>query len=162
MKGKGERKFFDTLNEAEGWQQIQRVRRENEGGRSFDDRELAAYGLTISDAIKFTLDHYRKQTASVPLESAMNGLIEAKKGAGRSERYCNDLRLRLGRLCAAFEGKKVAEIGTADLEAFLAGLNVASGTRNTFGAFPKSAGGRPQRPQRTPSGPMVLTAPPAF
>jgi hypothetical protein len=118
IKGQGERKFFDTLKEAEGWQQIQRVRRQNEGGRSFDDRELAAYGLTISDAIKFTLDHYRKHTASVPLESAMNGLIEAKKGAGRSERYCNDLRLRLGRLCTAFDGKTISQISTADLESF--------------------------------------------
>ena len=132
MKGKGERKFFDTLKEAEGWQQIQRVRRQNEGGRSFDDRELAAYGLTISDAIKFTLDHYRKHTASLPLEAAMNELIGAKKGAGRSERYCNDLRLRLRRLCAAFDGKTVAQINTADLEGFLAALNVSAGTRNTF------------------------------
>jgi integrase len=132
IAGKGERRFFQTRQEAVGWAQIQRVRRQNEGGRSFDDRELAAYGLTISDAIKFTLDHYRRQTASAPLESAVNALIEGKKGTGRSERYCNDLRLRLGRVCAAFENKTVAQISTGDLEAFLASLNVAPETRNTF------------------------------
>ena len=53
-------------------------------------------------------------------------------GAGRSERYCNDLRLRLGRLCAAFESKTIAQISTGDLESFLASLNVAPETRNTF------------------------------
>jgi integrase len=108
------------------------VRRSNEGNRAFNDRELSGYGLTVADAIKFTLDHYRKHTASVPIESAMNGLIDAKLGAGRSERYCNDLRLRLGRLCAAFENKTIAQISTGDLESFLTGLNVAPETRNTF------------------------------
>jgi integrase len=73
-----------------------------------------------------------EDTASVPIESAMNGLIEAKLGAGRSERYCNDLRLRLGLLCAAFKNKTIAQISTGDLESFLANLNVAPETRNTF------------------------------
>ncbi len=54
----------------------------------------------------------------------MTDLIEAKKGAGRSERYCNDLRMRLGRLCTAFNGKTIAQVGTADLEGFLSDLNV--------------------------------------
>lgn len=62
----------------------------------------------------------------------MKQLIEAKAAAGRSERYCNDLSLRLRRLCAAFKESKVAEIGTADLEGFLGSLNVAAETRNTF------------------------------
>ena len=62
----------------------------------------------------------------------MSELIDAKRAAGRSERYCNDLALRLGRLCVAFKEKKVAEISTADLEGFLGSLNVAAETRNTF------------------------------
>jgi len=72
---------------SEGWASSQRIKRSNEGNRAFNDRELSAYGLTVADAIKFTLDQYRQHTASVPIESAMNGLIEAKLGAGRSERY---------------------------------------------------------------------------
>ena len=131
-KDGGQRRFFDNKDEATGWADKQRIRRQNEGDRSFDDSELAQFGLSVADAIKFTLDHYRRQAASVPLESAMNELIAAKKGAGRSQRYCNDLRLRLGRLCAVFENKTIAEISTANLESFLAGLNVAPETRNTF------------------------------
>jgi integrase len=130
--GRGERRFFETKREAEGWQQQQRIKRQNEGRKAFDDRELAAYGWNVADAIRFTLEHLRKQTASVSLESAINELIEAKKGAGRSERYCHDLRLRLGRLCTAFDGKTVAPISTADLECFLSELKVAAETRNTF------------------------------
>ena len=132
IKGRGERRFFETKREVEGWQQQQRIKRHNEGGKAFDDRELAAYGWNVADAIRFTLEHLRKQTASVPLESAVNELIEAKERAGRSERYCKDLRLRLGRLCAAFDCKTIAQISTADLERFLCDLNVAAETRNTF------------------------------
>ena len=132
MKDGGVRRFFAKKAEAEGWASSQRIKRSNEGNRAFNDRELSAYGLTVADAIKFTLDHYRKHMASVPIEAAKNGLIEAKLGAGRSERYCNDLRLRLGRLCAAFENKTIAQISTADLESFLANLNVAPETRNTY------------------------------
>ena len=132
IKGRGERKFFDTKKEAEGWQQQQRIKRQDEGGRAFDDRELSAYGWTVADAIRFALEHLRKQSSSVTLETAMKELIAAKAAAGRSERYCNDLGLRLGRLCAAFKNRKVAEITTADLEGFLGSLNVAPETRNTF------------------------------
>jgi integrase len=132
IKGRGERRFFETKKEAEGWHLQQRAKRQNERGKAFDDRELAAYGWNVADAIRFALEHLRKQTASVPLKSAVNELIEAKKGAARSERYCKGLRLRLGRLCAAFDNKTIAQISTADLEAFLSGLNLASETRNTF------------------------------
>jgi hypothetical protein len=132
IKGRGERRFFEAKKEAEGWQQQQRVKRQNEGGKAFDDRKLAAYGWNVADAIRFSLEHLRKQSPSISVESAMTELIEAKKGARRSERYCNDLRMRLGRLCTAFNGKTFAQIGTADLEGFLSDLNVAAETRNTF------------------------------
>ena len=58
--------------------------------------------------------------------------FDAKAAAGRSERYCRDLRRRLGRLRAAFAGKIIAQISTADLEGFLTGLNAAAETRNSF------------------------------
>jgi hypothetical protein len=44
----------------------------------------------------------RNQSASATLESAMKELIAAEASAEKSERYCNDLAIRLGRLCAAF------------------------------------------------------------
>jgi len=39
---------------------------------------------------------------------AVRQLLEAKRAAGRSERYCRDMGIHLGRLTSAFVGKKVA------------------------------------------------------
>ena len=60
-KDGGERRFFEKKAEAEGWASSQQIKRSNEGNRAFDNRELAVYGLNVSNAIKFTLDHYRRQ-----------------------------------------------------------------------------------------------------
>ena len=55
-----------------------------------------------------------------------------RRRPGEASSDCRDLRLRLGRLCGAFDGKIIAQIGTADLEGFLSGLKVAAGTRNSY------------------------------
>jgi integrase len=132
VRGRGQRRFFDSREQAEGWGQLQRIKRANEGNKVFDDRALAAYGWNVADAIRFALEHLARRSASVPLDTAINALIDAKTAARRSERYCRDLRRRLGRLRAAFPGKVIAQIGTADLEAFLVGLAVAAETRNSY------------------------------
>ena len=132
IAGKGERRFFASKHEAEGWAQVQRVRRKNQGGESFEDRDLASFGWSVKDAIKFALAHLRRQSASVSIESAVDKLLEAKRAAGRTKRYCSEVGMHLGRLARAFEGKRIAEISTADLESFLAGLQLGPGTRNTY------------------------------
>jgi integrase len=132
ISGRGQRRFFSNEKTAAAWAEIQRARRNSEGTRAFDDRELGIYGWTVADAIRFALEHLRKSRTSATIETAMKTLIDAKRAAGRSTRYCYDLVLRLGRLCKTFEGKTVAQISTADLEEFLASLNVAAETRNAF------------------------------
>jgi integrase len=132
IAGKGERRFFPTKHEAEGWAQLQRVRRKNEGGRSFDDRELSVYGLSVADAIKFTLEHYRRQKASVPVDEVVRQLIASKRAAGRSESYLYVLNFNLGRLIAHFDGRMISTITTPDIEQFLAGIKAAPGTWNTI------------------------------
>jgi integrase len=132
IKGKGERRFFPTRHEAEGWAQAQRVRRQNQGDRVFDDRELAVYGLTVADAIKFTLDHYRRQAASVPVDEAIRQLLESKKAAGRAKSYLNLLTLNLRKVSEHFTGRMISTITATEIERFLAGLNVAPQTWNTI------------------------------
>lgn len=56
----GKRRFFMTKAMAQEWAQLQRARRQIQGDGEIDDKELALYGLTVSDAIKFTLEHYRR------------------------------------------------------------------------------------------------------
>jgi len=128
--GAGERRFFPTKGEAETWAQVQRVRRDNEGHAAFDDAELARFGLTIADAIRFTLDHYRKQAASVSIADAIAGLVASKRGNGRDETYCRTLAARCGKLLPTFEGRNLATITTAELDALLVTIT-NPGTRNT-------------------------------
>jgi len=77
----GERKFFPTKMEAEGFAQAQRIRRTNEGGNAFDDRELARYGWTVAKAIRFALEHLRRESSSVPVDEAICRLIESKRSS---------------------------------------------------------------------------------
>ncbi len=132
VKGEGERRFFETKAEAEGWAARQRVKRQNQGSSAFDDRELASYGWNISDAIRYALEHLRTRHKSVTLSQAIEELVETKKNAGRSKRYCTDLTNRLTRLDAVFKEKPIGDLTTADLDTFLSSLKVAPGTANTF------------------------------
>jgi integrase len=129
--GKGERRFFATKREAEGWAQVQRARRQNEGGRSFDDRELSVYGLSVADAIKFTLDHFRRQSASVAVDEAVRQLLASKRASGRSESYLHVLNFNLAKLTAHFDGRMISTITTSEIEQFLASIHVSPGTWNT-------------------------------
>jgi integrase len=62
----------------------------------------------------------------------MKELIDNRSLSGASKRYCYDLGLRLGRFCAAFPERTVAEITTAEVDDWLSGLRLAPVTRNTF------------------------------
>ena len=109
-----------------------RVQQANSGSASFANAELAGFGWTIQRAIDFALAHLRAQAKSIGVQDAMEQLIAGRKSAGRSDRYCRDLRLRLSRFAAAFPAATVATISARSLDEWLAGLSVASGARNTF------------------------------
>ncbi len=130
-KDGGRRRFFMNKDEATGWAEQQRVRRQNEGNRAFDDRDLAVYGLTVADAIKFTLDHYRRQRTSAPVDEIIRQLIESKKAFGRAESYLYLLTLNLRKVSEHFDGRMISTITTNDIERFLAALPVAPETANT-------------------------------
>ncbi|MBU3665919.1 MAG: hypothetical protein FGM15_08625, partial [Chthoniobacterales bacterium] len=127
----GERKFYATKDEAEGAAIIARTKRQNEGASAFDHEELSRYGWTIQRAIKFALDHLKRQSASVAVTDAVKSLLESKRAAGRDENYCTRLSINLGKLTEAFPDKTIASIGTLDLGAFLTKLPLAPGTKNT-------------------------------
>jgi len=128
----GSRKFFRTRSEAETFATQCRTTRGNEGISAFGNVELAKYGKTVQHAIEFYLAHLRAMEKSVSVADSMEELISARKSAGRSERYCRDLRLRLSRFQKGFPEATVATITARDIDTWLAGLPVAPGTRNTF------------------------------
>jgi len=131
IAGKGERRFFPSRNEAEAFAQVCRIRRQNEGASVFDDRELATYGWTVQQAIRFSIEHLRKQQGSIPLPEAIERLITAKLASNKSEYYCRLMRQRLEKLLSHFKGRKIGEITASEIERFLAALNLAPATKNT-------------------------------
>jgi len=128
----GKRSFHATKGEAESMASAARIRRTNEGSSAFDDRELAEFGWSVQQAIKFAVAHLRKQKASVTVETAVEKLIAAKKAAGRGDQYRKELRWRLDRFITANKGRTIAEITAPEVGTFLSGLNLAPGTWNTY------------------------------
>ncbi len=93
---------------------------------------LAEVGHSLTGATNFFLEHLRAQEKSIGVADAMDRLITSRKNAGRSERYCRDLRLRLGRFANDFENAAIGTITASKIDEWLCGLQVAPGTRNTF------------------------------
>ena len=144
LEGKWERKFFETEREAQTYVQQKETELLNQGkeGVQFPSwlrvmaqrcqHLLEPHGKTIADAVDFYLNHLKAIKKSALPSQVMEELIENRKSSGASRRYCNDLRLRLRRFCDGFKDQVVAEISTAQVDAWLSGLQLAPVTRNTF------------------------------
>jgi integrase len=131
-KNGGRRKHFSSRDEADRYASQCRLQREEYGTRVVRNVELEAYGWTVQDAIAFALQYLKKQSESILIPKAIDEMVNLRESCGRSKRYQQDLRARLGRFEAAFPGRTVAEITAKQLDAWLAGLSLAAGTRNTF------------------------------
>jgi integrase len=94
--------------------------------------KLAEVGHTLTDATRHFLDYVQAQENSIAVAEAVEQLIYSRKKAGLSVRYCQDLRLRLGRFAKDFEKATVSTITARQIDEWLTGLAVAPGTRNTF------------------------------
>ncbi len=129
-KDGGERRFFPTRQEAEGWAQVQRLRRQNQGRAAFDDKELAVYGWNVQDAIRFALAHLRRQNESKSVSEALNALLDFKRERVGETRL-SDIENRLLKFCSACEGKTVAQITGEDINAFLGSIPHPA-TRNDY------------------------------
>ncbi len=144
LSGKWQRKFFATKTEAQTFVRLKEVELLNQGreGVTFptalrvmaqdESERLKPFGKTLSDAVDFYLRHLEATAKSVPIRQAMNELIDNRRASGLSARYCYDLGIRIGRFCAAFPDRIIAEFSTADVDSWLAALAVAPVTRNTF------------------------------
>ena len=144
ISGRWERKFFATKGEAQTYVSLKEAELLNQGkeGVSFSSAlrvmaqrghdQLLPYGKSLQDAVDFFLKYLEATARSVPVSTAITELIENRRLSGASVRYCNDLRLRLGRFGREFSGRNLAEITTAEIDDWLSQLGVAPVTRNTF------------------------------
>jgi len=95
-------------------------------------QKLGEAGYTLTDATNFFLAHLQTNAKSISVSEAVEQLISSRKSAGLSERYCQDLHLRLGRFASGFDKTSVSAITAGQISRWLAGLAVAPATRNTF------------------------------
>jgi len=144
ISGKWQRKFFETKPEAKTYAQQKEIELLNQGreGVQFPSwlrveaqqgqERLQPHGKTISDAVDFYVRHLETTQRSAKVCLAVDELIENRKSSGASKRYCYDLKLRIGRFSKDFGKRVVSTINTAEIDDWLAGLNLAPVTQNTF------------------------------
>ena len=129
----GARKFYETKEEALGEASAARMRLTNEGRGGFEETELRTFGWSVADAIKFTLQHLRRESKSVTLSEAVKELLTFKEEhskAGETRR--SDIKNRLTKFKDAAGGEtKISLITTDIIGSFLATIPTSS-TRNDY------------------------------
>jgi integrase len=141
------RMFFKTRSEADAERRrqhtlLERHSREAIGlsQREMSDfieakRKLAGYGETISEAVKFRVDHLeRVRKCKTTVAELVTELLEAKRKDGRSEIYVRDLRNILAVFCQDFGKRPIAGITVEELEKWLRALPGSPKTRANFRA----------------------------
>jgi integrase len=150
--GKGRnRQFFKDKAEAETVLEKKLIEQENFGtaGLSFNDRQRAEYlecaeklepfGVTLRDAVNFYVPHLRAAKRTCSAAELVDELLKVKEADGASERYLSDLRSRLTQFAESFDGKRVSEITSLQIDEWLRSLSdketakrLSPVTRNNF------------------------------
>jgi len=129
----GARKFYETKEEALGEATAARMRLSNEGRGGFDETELRHFGWSVADAIKFTLQHLRRESKSVSISEAITALLAFKEEHSKAgETRLNDIKNRLNKFKEAVGVEtKISLITTDAIGNFLATISTGS-TRNDY------------------------------
>src|SRR5215471_19100415 len=131
----GGRKFFKTRAEAEAEACRQRnaLLKHVREAVALSQREmseiisakkkLAEYGETISDAVKFRVDHLELvRRCKVTVLQLADEVLKAKRKDGMSADYLSDLGLRLRRFCQDFGNRPIAAITVEEIDNWLRDL----------------------------------------
>ncbi len=93
---------------------------------------LAAVNLTLRDAVTLALELKEKERRSIVVGDLVSIVIEEREKAGRSERYLQDLRSRLGRFDTDFKGRSVATLTRDEITDWLRGLKQSPTSQNNY------------------------------
>ena len=182
--GKGERFFFATAIEADMKAETLRISRRNEGteGASISsslradavdaERELAAVGASIKDAVRYYLAHAKPSGGRHTVHQTVTEFLDAKRNAGRKENYLSVQRYVLSNVFAdEFGTRNIHEVTAPEIDAWMmrkpwamrTRLNYFSDIRNLFG-FAVRRGYRStnpidqiEKPSVTETSPGILT-----
>ena len=142
IDGKRNRKYFTSEAKAKVWAEARNREVKNSGMNAYALPEalrvqaqeaallLEPFGKTILDAVKLAIPIWRETEASRAVKDVISDMLAIKRADGRSERYLQDLRLRLAQFAATFGERKIAGITTGEIRAWLAGLPVGPVSRN--------------------------------
>ena len=126
-KWQGERKWFDSKTEANGYALLMRTRRMNlEAGASTDYlSQLATHGESAMDAIRARLQVLEQTSQSKPLNEAVEALLLHKREVERqSARRLSDIRYRLGRFVERIGPERLlCTITNQEIQEFLKGFS---------------------------------------
>ena len=142
--GRG-RNFFKTRAEAEAERlrqitTLQRHGREAIGlsQRELSDfitarKELAEYGETINEAVKFRIDHLeRVRRCKITVAQLAEEVLDAKRRDGLSAKYLGMLRLYFKRFCQDFADRPIAGVTVEELDNWLRDLPGSPKTRADY------------------------------
>jgi integrase len=95
-------------------------------------RELEPYGIGLLEVVREYTAKMEALKKSRNVKDAVDDYIDGAKSDGRSRRYLNDLRYRLGRFSNDFPEASLSAISTSDLDSWLRGLDLGPASRNAF------------------------------
>ena len=138
----GERKNFQTKDEADTYGDQCRVARVNSGRDAFSMASrhraeaheaiatLEPFGKGIMDAVRFYLPHLEALKQKRTLAATVDEFIRRRELDGCSASYLRECRQILGRLCLHFGGAMLlADIRHDELERYLDGMSVSPRTK---------------------------------
>lgn len=138
------RRFFELKRAAQTYFEQCRIQQENYGTAALSitdalrveaiecSEKLRAFNKSLRDATNFYVAHLKATNRSRETREVVSDLLKARAGDGLSERYLNDLRVRLTRFAEVFGGRIIAEVTATEIDCWLRSLGVGSVTRNTF------------------------------
>jgi integrase len=138
----GERKYFLKKDEAFGWADMQRIKRENEGTGAFELSAgsridaaaamavLAPYAITLRECANFYVRHAAIAIGTKTVQEVIDELLAVKTSAGMSTKYLKDLRIRLNIFARTFGSEKIANVSQRMVDDWIIALPHSGTTKN--------------------------------
>jgi integrase len=138
------RRTFSNVEEARSFAALKRIERKNRGtlGVSMPEklradaleaaRLLEPFGASLLDAVQEYVERRELSRKSETVTNAFDSFMKARQGDNLRDRYVQDLHYRLGRFAEAFGERKVADIESGEIYAWLRDLGQSPLSRNTY------------------------------
>ncbi|HME87789.1 MAG TPA: tyrosine-type recombinase/integrase [Chthoniobacterales bacterium] len=95
--------------------------------------KLAKYNATISKATAFFVDHEERiRRCKMTIRQLAEELMQRRRQDGRSKRYLEDVKFRLGKFCETFGDRRVATVTTPEVDQWQRALPYSPQSRTNY------------------------------